>query len=306
MAEIRQINVARPAAPLKGELPIDNDALFEKLMADPLVTGPDMMVEGNWTQHAIADFISMKEFTEGIKTDWDTFKQVRWNTLRRGQKLGTAHGFASFGKPSGLEASFDVGDPALGNVKVGYDYEIVGRSGSGASLVVNNTVVANVEEVKEEAERAVVFSAPNDVAIAQAINRGGWGYQLSTVGAILKSLPKLGASEEWRVPSYSPVSIIGGRRKALVAGYSFNYLLPMGIPAMRAVFDIKSSRSGTFTFAMRDSGGEVIASRDVDISEGDNQVAIVFTGVPASGMVSIDSLDTSYTITGTEVMPPIL
>lgn len=267
-------------------------------MADSLVTGPDMTVEGNWTQHTIADYISMKEFTEGIRIDWGTFKQVRWNALTRGQKLGTAHGFTSFGAPSGLEASFGAGDPGLAALSAGYDYEMKGRAGSGTVLVADTTVVAKADE----GERAVAFNAPNDVAIAQLINRESWGYQALAVAAILKNLPNLGASGEWRVPSFGTVE---GNR-SFMAAYSFNYALPFGIPVMRATFDIKSDQATTFTFAMRNTDGKALASRDVDIDAGDNQVAVVFVSVPASGMVSIDSHTVSYTITNTEVFPPIL
>ena len=203
--------------------------------------------------------------------------------------------FSSYGKPAGLEADFGSGDPALG-VGVGDGYTMQGRAGSASALVVGgNTVVA-----PKKGERALAFNAPRNVDIAEMITRFGWGYQMIAVATILKSLPTLGANGNWRVPAFST----SGPTLALVPAYTFAYGGPM--PSMQSIFDIKSSRDGTYTFTMRNKNGEEVASTDADLSKGDNTVTVVWISVPQSGMITIDSNGKSYTITNTEAIPPIL
>jgi len=120
------------------------------------------------------------------------------------------------------------------------------------------------------------------------------------VATILKNLPTLGASGNWRVPAFSTA----GPTLAFVPAYTFAYGGPM--PAMQSEFDIKSGGSGTYSFVMRRRNGREIMSTDVDLSKGDNTVIIVWLNIPQSGMITIDSNGKPFTITNTEAIPPIL
>jgi len=285
-------SISVKSADLAGKLPKDNDEVFEKIRADPLVDTADMRVEGNWTYRSIADFISAKEFAQGQEIDWEELKEVEWAKLSRMEKIPT---FSIFGGPAGLEADFGSGDPALG-VGVGDGYTMQGRADSASALVVDGNMVV----APERGERALAFNAPRNVDIAEMITRYGWSYQQSAVAAILKNLPTLGASGNWRVPAFSTA----GPTLAFVPAYTFAYGAPM--PGIQSVFDIKSSRGGTYSFAMRNKNGKEITSTDVDLSEGDNTVTIVWLNVPQSGMITIDSNGKRFTITNTEARPPIL
>jgi len=285
-------SVSVKSADLAGKLPKDNDEILERIRADSLVDTADMRVEGDWTYRSIADFISAKEFAQGQEIDWEELKEVEWAKLSRMEKIPA---FSTFGGPAGLEADFGSGDSALG-IGVGDGYTMQGRAGSASALVVGgSTVVA-----PKAGERALAFNAPRNVDIAEMITRFSWGYQMTAVATILKNLPTLGASGNWRVPAFSTIK----QTLSLVPAYTFAYGAPM--PGMQSVFDIKSSRDGTYSFTMRNRNGEEIASTDVDLSKGDNTVTVVWINVPQSGMITIDSNGKRYTITNTEASPPIL
>jgi len=295
---VAEARVERPAEALRGEFPIDNDALFDELMADPLVTGPDMTVEGNWTQGTIADSFSLTEFIDGVKLDWSRYREVDWARFRRGDRLTEAQGFIPIESAADAESSWGSGDPGIGNVRCGSGYHVPGRAGRTANLMVDRTTVTTARP----GERAVAYNCPKNIDIAQLINRFDWGYQARVVAALLKTLPSLGTSDNWRVPAFRTA----GPRRSMVIGYNFTYGIPTGVPAMTTVFELKSTRSRPFTFTLRNTRGRELTSAEVDISEGDNRAVITFTGVPSAGMVTVDSVDTRYTVTNTDAIPPVI
>ena len=277
-----------------SQIPKARDAVFDTLKSDPVMDTADMRVEGDWTYRQMADFIVTREFVDGASLDWESFKQTDFDAVPSGQALP----FFEFGDTAAdPQSTFGAGDPGIG-VTVGNGYYLDGRSGRASALEHQGNSVA----VADAGERSVAFNAPGGIDLAQNIVQYGWGYQMSAVGALINNAPVVGNSSTWKIPAYNtrngPISML--------AGYTYSYPAPLGVPLFTTTFDINSPSDQTYTFALRDNSGEVVTSSDLDLTEGGNTARVGWVNAPPSGYVTIDGNGTRYTIEGSEAMPPVL
>jgi len=277
------------------DLPIDPEEQFEEMLRDPVMDTPDMRVEGNWTYHQAADFMAMREFTEGTTMDWGTLREVDFaNTT----DLFDAGAYFNLEPPGQLAASFGAGDPGIG-VGVGNGYAMWGRSGSASALERNGTAVV----VADRGERGIAFDPPGPVELAQMIVRDGWGYQMSAVASVFERLPGIGSSNAWKVPAFGTVN--GPINMLAAYNYSFSPAI-FGMPAFATTFDLNPKRDTTFRFSLLDNAGEAITSTDVDVPEAGQSVQVFWANTPATGKVSLDAGGVPYVIENTDVTPPTL
>lgn len=277
------------------EPPTDTQALYDKLKADEMLQTPDMSVQGDWTYHQWANFMTAREFVEGAEMDWDSIRAEDWIDAGPAASM---EGLIDIGNPTSRDSSFGAGDPGIG-VSAGNGYNILGRSGSASALEMGGSKVVSADR----GERAVAFNAPNNADLVQLIVQFGWGYQMSAVAAILKTLPSIGNQSTWKVPAYNTAD---GRRNFLSA-YSYSYSgALLGVPAFQTTFNINVANATPIRFTVTDADGEAATSTDVDVEPGGESVSVTWVNTPGTGNIVLDAGGTPYTIGSTEVTPPPL
>jgi len=284
MSRINSVDIKSVDRP---ELPMGINAKkkFSKLMKRPLATEPDVDVAGDWVTRAMATQEALLEYTKGLTKSERNYS----NPEVKSRIMSTS-------SPGGLDADFGSGDASV-TVGVGSGYYIdnPGYANSTTLYYEGNRALS-----ASEGEKAVDFNPPNG-EVAFLIGQRSYGYQFGAVAALLKSLPQMGSSNAWQVPSFGTVN----GPKSLSAVYTYSTPMPARLPFARTSATVKVPEDTQGVMRVRRSNGSVVIEQKLDLKKGSNNVVVAVGGIPSVGRIEYHVPGTNFTVSDTQMRPPL-